>query len=46
MILLLIIGGKVEVLVVNGNIALKNLFILAKELRSIIILGYQFDNAI
>ena len=42
----LTIGGKVEASVVTGNIALRNLFILAKDLCSMVILGTPFINLI
>ena len=40
------ICGKVEASVVIGNVALKNLFILVKDLRSLVILGTPFINLI
>ena len=42
----LTIGGKVEASVVAGKFALKNLFILAKDLHSMVILGTPFINLI
>ena len=42
----LTIGGKVEASVVTGKFALKNQFILAKDLCSMVILGTPFINLI